>query len=129
MSNDLLIDTHVVLWLLHDDARWRPLLDGRLDNPGTTISVSAVTYLEIAIKHSIGKLDIGVGSARQEARRSGILELPVTGAHAEQLERLPLHHRDPFDRTLAAQAMSEGMTLVTTDRAFDAYDGLELLGR
>lgn len=129
MSRDLLLDTHVLLWLADDDPRWRALLEDVIDDPASTITVSVVAYLEVAVKHAIGKLPAQAGEIRRVAGQAGLLELPVTGAHAEQLAALPLHHRDPFDRILAAQAMSEGMTLVTADASFDAYDGLALLGR
>jgi PIN domain nuclease of toxin-antitoxin system len=83
--------------------------------------VSAASGWEVAIKASLGKLnsDRPVSDAVTE---SGFEELPVRLAHTELVRWLPNHHRDPFDRLLVAQAVSEGLTLVTRDRAFDAYD-------
>ena len=81
-----------------------------------------MSLVEIAVKHSIGKLGVPASEARSRMRATGALELPFTGSHAEQLAALPLHHRDPFDRMLIAQAMSEEMQIVTVDRAFEAYE-------
>lgn len=128
MSRDLLLDTHMLIWFAQGDDRARHLL-ASADDPATTVTMSVVSLMEIAIKRSVGKIDADVAAMHRLAVRHGMLELGVSGAHAETLERLPLHHRDPFDRLLAAQAISEGMTLVTSDRAFDPYEGLEIRGR
>lgn len=129
MSADLLLDTHALLWLVLDDPRAYPLLGDVLDDDASTVSVSAATYMEIAIKQSIGKLDVGPASVRRRARQAGLLELDVTSDHAESLGQLPFHHRDPFDRILIAQAMAEEMAIATADRRFAAYDGLRIHGQ
>jgi PIN domain nuclease of toxin-antitoxin system len=84
--------------------------------------VSAATVSEIAIKRSLGKLTIEDGWSRALARL-GFDALPITAIHAEAVERLPWHHRDPFDRLLIAQAAAEGLELVTADPRFAAYGG------
>lgn len=126
MSVDLLLDTHVLIWLALDDPRWEPLLRDAHRDAASTVTVSAVSWSEIAIKHALGKLPVSVRELRPAAERLGLLELPLLGSHAEQLELLPMHHRDPFDRMLAAQSIAEEMQLVTADPAFNAYEGLRL---
>lgn len=126
MSNDLLLDTHVVIWLVDGDERGRPLLPV-IDDPASTVTVSAVTWFEIAVKRSVGKLSSTVAATVEELAGLGILELAITANHAEQLERLPLHHRDPFDRMLIAQALAEDMTIVSADRSFGLYDDVKVL--
>lgn len=117
----LLLDTHAALWFLAaderlgDDAR-RQLLDD--DN---RVLLSAAVVWEVAIKRSLGKL------ALTEAYVSllvaeGAEPLPVSIEHAAAVERLPWHHRDPFDRMLVAQAQLERATLVSGDPALRAYD-------
>jgi len=125
---DLLLDTNVVISLV--DGVGGPRLDqvrACFDDPTCTISISALTYAEIAIKHTLGKLAHSTGPVRQAAVASGLTELPFAAGHAEQLALLPLHHRDPFDRMLIAQAMSEELTMVSADREFRKYEGLSLL--
>ena len=84
------------------------------------VGVSAVCAWEIAIKRALGKLAF---HERVEAvvNSYGFLPVPVTVRHADALQDLPAHHGDPFDRLLIAQALEEGMTIVTSDRAFEAY--------
>ncbi len=120
MSRDLLLDAHAVIWLTEDDSRIRSVLPA-LDDPASTVTISAVTWFEIAVKHAIGKLACTVGATVGQLSALGLLDLPITAAHAEQLERLPLHHRDPFDRMLIAQAMVEGLTVATRDPHFSDY--------
>lgn len=126
MSSDLLLDTHALIWLASGDARAGALV-GVLDDPASTVSVSAISWMEIAIKHAIGKLDVDVASTRVKVRLVNAIELPVTGNHAEALAQLPLHHTDPFDRMLIAQALAEDMTIATIDPAFSAYEGLKVI--
>jgi PIN domain nuclease of toxin-antitoxin system len=85
-------------------------------------AVSAVSVWEIAIKRSLGKLRIEDGWSRT-LTRLGFEALPITAIHAAAVERLPWHHRDPFDRLLVAQAATEGLELVTADPRFAAYGG------
>jgi PIN domain nuclease of toxin-antitoxin system len=117
---DLLLDSHVFLWW--DSGAAELAADARhaIADAGNRVLVSAATVWEIAIKRMLGKLDFeGALSAAIEA--NGFGQLPILAAHAERAAGLPLHHRDPFDRMLIAQAVSEGCTLVTRDRAFEPY--------
>lgn len=115
----LLLDTHVLIWF-DSGARLSPVAT-RAIAEAAEVYVSAVSGWEIAIKAALGKLTTNrtVAEACEEA---GILELPILLRHTAALAALPPHHRDPFDRMLIAQAMTEGLTLVTRDRALAAYD-------
>lgn len=117
----LLLDTNVVVWLLlgQRDAvskRAREALEGE----SSRISVSAVSVWEIAIKRSLGKLAIE-GRWAHALRNLDLDPMPMTAEHAERVERLPWHHRDPFDRLLIAQAMLEEHALVSADARMSSY--------
>jgi PIN domain nuclease of toxin-antitoxin system len=117
----LLLDTNVVVWLLLGDRRAVSDTAKRaLSDTGNTIALSAVSVWEIAIKRSTGKLRIDLGWAK-ELTRLDFEPLPVISTHAEAVEHLPWHHRDPFDRLLIAQSAAEGMALVSADARFTAY--------
>jgi PIN domain nuclease of toxin-antitoxin system len=118
----LLLDTNVVVWLLLGDREAvSESAQAALMDEDNAISVSAVSVWEIAIKRSLGKLEIDERWAR-EVTRLDFEPMPVTLQHAEQVEHLPWHHRDPFDRLLVAQAALEGHALVTADARIAAYD-------
>ncbi len=116
-----LADTHVVLWALAADPRRNKNHDILLTDPRMPIFVSAISRLEIAIKTSIGKMSLGF-DLHERCLQLGFLELPFTWHHAKAVEKLPFIHRDPFDRTLIAQAQTEGLTLMTTDPQIRKYD-------
>jgi PIN domain nuclease of toxin-antitoxin system len=116
----LLLDTHIALWAITGDASLgKEFLDRLRTDPD--IFLSPVSLWEIAIKQSIGKL-AGPADLSQRVRDLGFRELPVTSTHAIAAGRLPLHHRDPFDRMLVAQAATEGFTLVSRDESIALYD-------
>ena len=119
----LLLDTDVLLWTLTGAPRIEPISQLILA-PETEIFVSTVSLWEIATKASIGKLAANVGEIRAAIAASGFLELPVLGEHAETLAKLPLLHRDPFDRMIVAQAIAEPMRLLTGDGQLAAYSEL-----
>lgn len=120
MSQRLLLDTHVLLvWLAAEEIS-REAADA-IAEPSNTVTVSAASIWEIAIKRQIGKLRFD-GSPADEVRHAGFDHLSITAAHAEAAGDLPFHHRDPFDRMLVAQAQAEGLTLVSRDAVFDRYD-------
>ncbi|RUU03026.1 type II toxin-antitoxin system VapC family toxin [Mesorhizobium sp. USDA-HM6] len=120
MSHKYLVDTHVLLWVLNADSR---LSDHHREIflAGKDVTVSAISVAEIAIKKSLGKVTL-TANLVDILRSNGIPILGVNEQHAARLEHLPLHHRDPFDRLLIAQAQIEGLTLATADRQFSAYD-------
>jgi PIN domain nuclease of toxin-antitoxin system len=116
----LLLDTHVILWWLTDDLALSDEVKTRLDDE-PDVYVSPASLWEVTIKQSIGKLSEPIDVA-EEIRDSGFRELPITFHHAIAAGRLPLIHRDPFDRMLVAQALCEGLTLVSRDPHIRRYD-------
>lgn len=89
--------------------------------------MSSVSLTEIAIKKTLGKLNISAEDARQAIQDMDIRVLPFTADHAFRLFELPAHHRDPFDRQIIAQAFAEGIPIVTSDDKFSLYKGLRLI--
>ena len=116
----LLLDTHVVLWWLTDDPTLAAGIKERLDHE-PDVYVSSATIWEVAIKQSIGKLD-RPADLPERLRDSGFRHLNITAEHGIVAGRLPLIHRDPFDRMLIAQAKVEQLTLVTRDAEIPKYD-------
>lgn len=124
----LLLDTNVVVWLLLGDRAAIPRdVAEHIASPSVTPLVSAASVWEIAIKRSLAKLLISDGWHRT-LMSLDLEHLPVTAEHAEQVEHLEWHHRDPFDRLLVAQAVVEDCTLVTADRTLDRYPAPTLWG-
>ena len=116
----LLLDTHVVLWQAAGEDRIG-LQARRHLQVAEELRFSVVSFAEIGVKVAIGKLDVTADLADRIADM-GLRTLPLTAAHGLAVEHLPLHHRDPFDRLLIAQARAEGLTLVTADKRILAYD-------
>ncbi len=115
----LLLDTHVLIWW--DEGRRLSAQARRAIAEAEEVFVSAASAWEVAIKVGLGRLR-PTRTVEDAAGESGFVELPVTFQHASRVGSLPLHHRDPFDRLLAAQAEVEGLTLVTRDPAFEPYE-------
>ncbi|GGN36631.1 PIN domain nuclease of toxin-antitoxin system [Actinoplanes campanulatus] len=116
----LLLDTHVVLWWLTDDPTLAAEIKDRLDHD-PDVYISPATIWEVAIKQSLGKLENPADLA-ERIRDSGFRHLNITAEHGIVAGRLPLIHRDPFDRMLIAQAQVEHLTLVTRDAHIHKYD-------
>ena len=114
----LLLDTHVLIWW-DDGARLSRAARAAI-READQVYVSAVTGWEIAIKTALGRLRPS-RTVSEAILETGFEELPVRLRHAEVLARLASHHRDPFDRMLVAQALVEGLTIVTRDPVFAAY--------
>ncbi len=121
----LLLDTHVVIWFLASSARINADVRTILVDRRNAVFVSVVTGWEMAIKSALGQLqtppDVRLWLPG-ELEASGFVVLPISLQHALAVETLPLHHRDPFDRLLIAQARVEDMMLVTADQWFSQYD-------
>ena len=115
-----LLDTHILLWWLLDTDDLSPGVKDLIDTE-TEVYVSAATIWEVAIKHSLGKLDVPTNFDTYVSR-AGLTELPVQGCHGIEAAHLPLHHRDPFDRMLIAQARLDRLTLITHDETIRRYD-------
>ena len=122
----LLLDSHILIWLMGEDAHLtaqaRALIDG-----ATAVFASTVSIWELAIKVSLGKLHLDIERLAGLLDAAGIHELQITRQHVMAVARLPLLHRDPFDRLLIAQAIAEHLQLVTADARLGAYSGLVAL--
>lgn len=118
----VLLDTHLVLWAMGgENSRISKKGLAALGSKEFEPIVSAVAFWEVAIKRALGKLDAPADLLPQ-IEGAGVELLPVTPRHADLVASLPLHHRDPFDRMLVAQAMSEGLPVVTDDEVLRRYD-------
>ncbi len=116
----LLLDTHVLIWAATDDVKLSSAAAQLIDDETNTLYFSAASIWELTIK---GAHRTGVVPAmlRKALLGAGYLELPINSEHGLMVGHLPEHHRDPFDRIMVAQAMAEGMSLVTHDSAMHAY--------
>jgi PIN domain nuclease of toxin-antitoxin system len=125
----VLLDTHIWLWSLADPSRLSKESKRILGSRRNAIHLSAASAWEMAIKVSIGKLELPEPVETYvptRMARQGITPLPITHAHALKVSTLPPHHRDPFDRLLVAQAMVERLSLLTADPIFARY-GIDLI--
>lgn len=119
----LLLDTHLLLWAAGQPERLSAAARRQLSDPKHELLFSAASLWEIAIKRSLGREDFRVEPRllRRGLLDNGYTELPVTSEHAVSVDLLPEVHKDPFDRLLLAQAVSEGITLLTTDAQLARY--------
>jgi PIN domain nuclease of toxin-antitoxin system len=127
----MLLDTQVLLWALAAPERIPRQARERLESPEHEVLFSAASIWEIAIKVQIGRLDLPmpVEEVAAAAAQTGFQELPVRAVHAASTARLPMYHRDPFDRLLVAQALYEPARLLTADRQLATYSELvEVIG-
>lgn len=125
----ILLDTHVWLWLQSDPDRFGGDVLDLLRDEANDLFLSAASGWEIAIKHALGKLPLPEPPSTYVPSRletSGVTSLPVAMRHALHVGSLPVHHRDPFDRLLVAQAQLEGLTLMSVDAQLRSYD-IEIL--
>lgn len=125
----VLLDTHIAVWVILDSPRLTERARDLISAPGTDVYVSAVSLWEIAIKHGLNRtgpnaMPISARQAHAWFEASNFQSLPVSDAHALAVETLPLHHGDPFDRLLIAQARAEPMRLLSHDAAMAAYGEL-----
>ncbi|MGA7119302.1 MAG: type II toxin-antitoxin system VapC family toxin [Polyangiaceae bacterium] len=120
----LLLDTHVLLWAATDPSRLTAAARAAIEDGANDVLVSVVTAWEIAIKQSLGKLELASPAERwlpDVLRRTGfeVADLELSGAL--RVRGLPWHHRDPFDRLLVAHALEDHLAIVTRDPAFALY--------
>ena len=122
----LLLDTHVLLWALIEPTRLSKATQAVLEDPENEVLFSAASIWEIAIKSALGRADFQVAPAEilEAAQTSGFAELPVRSAAALRVATLPHLHRDPFDRLLIAQAMTEPAVFYTADEQLERYSEL-----
>ena len=120
----LLLDTQALIWFASDDRRLSAAARNAVEDSANEVYYSAASIWEVAIKMRLGKLRMGIpldDSFRALLEKSGFGFLPVEFEHAAHVSTLPMHHGDPFDRLLIAQAIVEGLRPVSNDEAFDDY--------
>lgn len=117
----LMLDTHVLLWWLQDNARLGPRARGFIADPANQIMISVATPWEISVKHRIGKMDNSGAAVLDTLVEQGMTMIDLSPAHLRVLEAMPLHHRDPFDHLIIAQALAEQAIVVTDDAKFSEY--------
>lgn len=120
----LLLDTHIFLWVVEDSARLSDAARNLIAR-ASEVYVSTASLWEISIKAAAGKIVADIDSLAAAIEGSGMISLPVNLAHAVQVAHLPLcdGHKDPFDRLLVAQSMTEPLVLLTADRKLESYGG------
>jgi len=124
--NRYLLDTHIFLWWLSEAERLNPKVFNIISDTSNQIYISSATIWEIAIKESLGKLKVDA-NLNTIIRDNSFLELNISSICANTTKKLPLIHRDPFDRMLIAQAMVWDLTLITKDRFIIKYNGVKIL--
>ncbi len=117
----LLLDTHTLLWWLSDDRRIGQGARTLIADPGNDILVSVASLWEIVVKLRVGKLEVDIGAIERAIIRDGFQRLTITPPHLAVLASLSLHHRDPFDHLLIAQALDEDALLVSEDQNMPLY--------
>jgi PIN domain nuclease of toxin-antitoxin system len=123
----LLLDTAVFIYAVESPERLGKRATAVLKNAHNVLELSTISLAEIAIKAALGKLKLSAATVRQAIQDLDIRTLPFTAEHAFQLFELPLHHGDPFDRQIIAQALSEQIPVVTPDEKFRLYHGLSVV--
>ncbi len=119
----LLLDTHIYLWIVSDNKKLSKAAR-KLINEADEVFVSSASIWEASIKIGLGKLDADINQLVSDIEPCGFKELPVKAVHAALVRTLPDIHRDPFDRLLIAQAMSEPLRFLTADAHLSAYTDL-----
>lgn len=122
----VLLDTHCFLWWRADHPNLPDEVRAAVADDRNEVFVSAAVGWEVVIKRALGKLDFD-GTVAAAVAEEGFSSLSVALEHIDEVAELPLHHRDPFDRLLAAQARIEGLVLATVDSEILAYDGFDAL--
>jgi PIN domain nuclease of toxin-antitoxin system len=115
-----LVDTHTLLWALGNPGQLPESVCKAIRSPENMIFASIAALWEIAIKVSIGKLKVPAGFL-PGVQKAGYQVLPISVEHVQEYSKLPLHHRDPFDRIFVAQARIDDLTLITCDQALKSY--------
>lgn len=119
----ILIDTHTLIWFMFDDSQLSEVALSKIKSEDK-VYVSVASLWEIAIKQSLGKLKItnSIQDITDKCAEADILILPLEPKHLDYIKELPDIHRDPFDRLIISQAVTEGMTLITKDNTIPQYD-------
>lgn len=120
----LLLDTHTFIWYVTDNSKLRATAQQLINNGNNQVLLSIASIWEMAIKHSVGKLNFELPFEvfiSQQLISNNFRLLDIKISHLVAVASLPLHHRDPFDRLIIAQAMVEKILIVGTDEVFDSY--------
>jgi PIN domain nuclease of toxin-antitoxin system len=117
----ILLDTHALLWWLAGDPRIERQAQDLITDPANDILVSVASLWEIVVKVRVGKLAADIRDITAAIDPQGFEMLEIRAGHLEDLVRLPMHHRDPFDHLLIAQAIAEGLTLLSEDQHVSVY--------
>lgn len=117
----VLLDTHILLWLLQEPQQLSPSTLSLLEDRNVEVYYSVATLWELAVKASIGKIEIDFEVLLEALKQNSILPLAINIPHILLMKDLPLHHKDPFDRIIVAQAMVEGFQLFTRDAVLKQY--------
>jgi PIN domain nuclease of toxin-antitoxin system len=123
----VLLDTQVLVHAYIGDVPLSRKVYALLSSPGTLALISAISIMEIAMKHDAGGLKMGAAETRQAIRDLRLQVIPFEPEHALRLYGLPRHHRDPFDRMLIATALAEEIPLIGSDRLFKKYKGVKVI--
>jgi len=118
-----LLDTHTFIWMAEGSSRLPDRVRGALVDPRNEIGITVVSLWEMAIKASIGKLHVpaGLQSLEVRAKAERVSVIPIAMEAIYHVASMPFHHKDPFDRIIAATALTTGSVLVSADSIFDAY--------
>jgi PIN domain nuclease of toxin-antitoxin system len=123
----VLLDTVAFLFAIEDPGRLSRKARTVMRDPANQRELSVISLAEIAMKNAAGKLNLSREDAMEALRRLQLSTLPYAEAHALDLMTLPVHHRDPFDRMLIAQARAEDVPVMTCDKEFRKYEGIEVI--
>jgi PIN domain nuclease of toxin-antitoxin system len=126
----ILLDTHAFLWLVMDDPKLSSTAKNIFLDNANEILLSAVSGFEIAVKYSLGKLELSEepkSFVENRVQANALTILPVKMQHTLKLAELPFHHRDPFDRLLIAQALVENVPILSKDAIFSNYQELNCI--
>jgi PIN domain nuclease of toxin-antitoxin system len=123
MKKNYLLDTQVLIWYFDGNPQLDQLLAKEISDPDNAVFISRISFWEISIKISLGKLRLGaeLQTLIQQSEQAGFGLLGLENEHILLLQTLAPHHRDPFDRILLAQCITEGLEIISSDAAFDAY--------
>lgn len=123
----VLLDAVTFLFAIEDPDRLSRKARTVMGNPANRRELSVISLAEIAVKNAAGKLNLSREDATDALRRLQVNMLPYAQAHVFELMALPVHHRDPFDRMLIAQALAEAVPVMTCDKEFRKYKGLQVI--
>lgn len=123
----VLLDTVAFLFAIEDPDRLSRKARTVMGDPANQRELSVISLAEIAMKNAAGKLNLSREDATDALRRLQVSMLPYAETHVLELMALPVHHRDPFDRMLIAQALTEDVPVMTCDKEFRKYKGLQLI--